>query len=63
MINALGLTYDFPHIAPNGEYDMVTSSAVKMFQKLNRLDETGNVDGETWDRLAEEYNITVNDNQ
>lgn len=63
MINALSLNYDFPHVAQSGEYDVSTTSAVKLFQKLNRLEETGDVNGETWDRLAEEYNVTVNDNQ
>ena len=63
MINALNLNYDLPHVVQSGEYDALTIKAVKLFQKMNLLEETGNVNGETWDRLAEEYNITVNDNQ
>ena len=63
MLNALSLYYDLPHIPAGGEYDSLTSEAVRLFQKFNRLDMTGNVDSVTWDRLAEEYNLTVNDNQ
>lgn len=63
MINALRLYYDLPYIALNGEYDEITLNAVKLFQKFNKLKVTGVVDNETWDRLTEEYNLTVNDNQ
>ena len=63
MLNALGMYYDLPHVPPNGEYNYGTSEAIKQFQKLNSLEMTGNVDLFTWDRLAEEYNLTVNDNQ
>lgn len=63
MLGALSINYDIPHVALSGEYDDITSDSVKLFQKLNLLDESGDVDGVTWDRLAEEYNRTVNDNQ
>jgi hypothetical protein len=63
MLNALSLYYDIPHVSPSGEYNFETSDAVRLFQRLNNLDVTGEVDSFTWDRLAEEYNFTVNDNQ
>ncbi len=63
MLNAISLYYDIPHVPPSGEYNYETSDAVKLFQKFNNLDVTGEVDSVTWDRLAEEYNLTVNDNQ
>ena len=63
MLNALTLYYDFSRIPVSGEYDTFTSEAVKLFQKLNQLEISGNIDSLTWDRLALEYNQTVNDNQ
>ena len=63
MLNALSLYYDLPYTAPNGSYDEVTMSAVREFQRANMLAETGEIDPDTWDRLAIEYNRTVNDSQ
>ena len=49
MINYGG---DFEDIPLVGTYDTVTESAVKRFQKLHGLPETGRVDRVTWNRLV-----------
>lgn len=63
MLNSLGLFYDLPRVPISGVYDELTTEAVRQFQMVNLLPVTGKVDRFTWDRLAEEYNETVNENQ
>ena len=63
MLNAIGLSYDIPPLPVSGIYDEATATAVTRFQEASRLPVTGEIDFITWDRLAEEYNLTVNDNQ
>ena len=63
MLNALNVYYDLPRVAVSGIFDEPTQNSVREFQRINMLDETGIVDRITWDRLAEEYNETVNENQ
>lgn len=43
-----------------GIYDDTTAENVAEFQRKNRLPDTGNVDKETWNRLAEAYNHNMN---
>jgi len=38
-------------------------SAVMSFQRVSGLPETGCVDCRTWNRLAEEFNAAIYDNQ
>lgn len=64
MLEALTLYYD--SLGPffiSGTYNLLTENAVKAFQKVNKLAESGKVDAETWNRLAEEFNSAVKDNQ
>lgn len=63
MLNAISLNYELPHVSVSGLYDDITEEAVIEFQRINLLPQTGIVDPETWDILADEYNSTVNDNQ
>lgn len=64
MLDALSLYYDLPGpFVVSGSYDRITENGVKAFQRASRIEENGVVDVETWNRMAEEYNITVNDNQ
>ena len=63
MLNALGIFYDLPRVPASGVFDELTMEAVREFQKVNMLPVTGKVDRVTWDRLAEEYNETVNESQ
>ena len=63
MLNAVRLNYDITQVGVNGLYDTQTSDAVKEYQRINLLPVTGEIDPATWDTLAEDYNLTVNDNQ
>lgn len=57
ILDAISTTYDaFYDVRPTGIYDQNTQDAVSEFQKINRLPETGVVNDETWDALAESYN-------
>ena len=46
----------FDSVPQTGVYDAATMAAVKSFQKRQGLPETGEVDRETWDALANAYN-------
>ena len=46
----------FDSVPQTGVYDAATMAAVKSFQKRQGLPETGEVDRETWDALANTYN-------
>ena len=64
MLEALSLYYD--SLGPffiSGTYDLMTENAVKAFQRVNKLAESGKVDLETWNRMAEEFNSVLKDNQ
>ena len=63
MLNAVSMYFDYPIFPLSGIFDENTAETVKKFQKAGRIMETGEVDVETWNRLAEEYNIAVNDRQ
>lgn len=57
MLSGIDVVYDlFDDIAINGIYDEKTENAVRIFQRIHRLAETGIVDGETWDQLALDHN-------
>ncbi len=57
ILAALVVAYDeFEDIEPSGIYDEKTADAVRLFQRINRLDETGLVDKKTWDGLVRSYN-------
>ena len=43
MLNSLGIFYDLPRVPVNGVFDEVTMEAVREFQRVNMLPETGKV--------------------
>jgi peptidoglycan hydrolase-like protein with peptidoglycan-binding domain len=58
MLSGVGVAYDlFSDIGISGIYDTETESAVRAFQKFNRLPQTGTVDVFTWNRLASAHNL------
>ena len=63
MLNAVRLNYDLPELTVSGIYDEATADSVKEYQRINLLPVTGEIDPVTWDLLADDYNLTVNDNQ
>lgn len=61
ILSALGIIYDeFPQIVISGVFDAPTEQAVKIFQRINRLPQTGEVDVKTWNALARNYNAYAN---
>jgi peptidoglycan hydrolase-like protein with peptidoglycan-binding domain len=57
MLSGIDAAYDiFSDIEISGIYDEKTESAIRNFQRLSRLPESGEVDGITWDRLALDHN-------
>ncbi len=61
LLAALAIAYDqFEPMTPTGVYDEKTAALVKVFQKANLLEETGLVDRETWDAMAQSYNEFAN---
>lgn len=64
MLRMLNIYYDcFGNVPIGGMYDISTENAIKAFQSANGLGVTGCVDLLTWNRLAEEYNTAVWENQ
>ena len=64
MLDVLKLYYDtFGAVSLGGFYDGATEHARKEFQRINGLAQTGRVDAVTWNRLAEEYNLALYENQ
>ncbi len=57
MLSGIDVAYDsFSDIKISGIYDESTENAVRLFQKINRLPQTGTVDITTWNRLATDHN-------
>ncbi len=53
LLNEMNVKYDnFPNININGIYDNLTASAVKFFQGLSNLPQTGIVNNQTWNMLS-----------
>ena len=58
VLSGVGVAYDrFSDIKISGIYDEETITAVRTFQKFNRLPQTGDVDIHTWNKLASDYNL------
>lgn len=61
MLRELALIYDsFEEITVGEVYDEATARAIRDFQRINLLEETGEVDAETYARLADEYRGILN---
>ncbi len=64
MLETLGITSEaFEGIIIDGIYGPQTQSAVREFQRMHSIEESGDVDRETWDFLANMYNSHVGKNQ
>ena len=57
MLDELEKIYLFPTLSSSGVYDEMTAANVRSFQSRNRINATGEVDRETWDALAVQYNL------
>lgn len=58
MLRELTVDYDFDTLDTVGIYDEATANAVRNFQKVNGLPETGRTDVKTWNLLTRAYNGT-----
>jgi len=56
MLRELTLDFDFDALDTVGIYDEATSNAVRNFQKVNGLPQTGRTDVKTWNLLTRAYN-------
>ena len=57
LLSGIEVAYDiFSQTDISGIYDEKTETAVRTFQKLNRLPVTGIVNAATWERLASDHN-------
>ena len=57
MLSGINAVYDvFSDVRISGIYDETTETAVRLFQQINRLPQTGTVDVFTWNRLASDHN-------
>lgn len=63
MLCSLKVYYDsLGPLTPCGSFDAATEDAVRTFQRKAGLPETGKVDLETWNRIAEEFNASIYEN-
>ena len=57
LLSGIEVVYDvFSGTDISGIYDEKTETAVRTFQKFNRLPVTGTVNAATWDRLTDDHN-------
>lgn len=56
MLDTLAAYYDNVFAPITGEYDSETQAAIKNFQRISGITETGFIDKETWNALADAYN-------
>ena len=54
---------DIERVIADGIYGDQTERSVRSFQRKNGLYETGVVDNDTWDRIFEVYEKTINENK
>ena len=64
ILDELRVIYDsLPPFAQNGVFDADTSAAVREFQRIGGLEQSGKVNRALWSRLSEEYNAYVTENR
>lgn len=57
MLNSMADKFkNLPNVEINGNFDESTEEAVKTFQNLSKLEETGIVDIDTWNILSKTFN-------
>lgn len=62
MLREISAEHNFdPEVEISGVYDESTERAVRMFQRRSMIQQSGRVNRETWDRLADYFNIMQNE--
>ena len=59
ILGELESIYYFPAFSITGTYDTATADAIADFQRRNQIGASGRVNRETWDALAIQHNILV----
>ena len=57
ILENLAPIYDFGSIPLSGVMDAATEAAVRRFQEVNGIEPNGEVGLDTWNRMAEEYDL------
>lgn len=57
ILDELEKIYLFPTLSSSGVFDEITASNIREFQARNRITPTGEVDRDTWDALAVQFNL------
>ena len=52
---------EFPNFNPSGTLDEDTALALLKFQRISGLEETGELDKNTWRHLAKQYRLMIGD--
>ncbi len=64
LLLELRVAYDiFEDVTESGVYDAETEAAIRAFQRINLLPETGKVDAATYNRILREYANVARDGQ
>ncbi len=63
LLDQLESVYQFSSLSYSGEYDEQTASNVREFQRRNGIPDIGEVNRETWDAMAIQYNLLLNYDQ
>lgn len=59
LLEQLERLYHFPDYKATGSFDEKTEAYVRDFQRRNLITPTGEVDRETWDAMAAQYNLLL----
>lgn len=59
ILGALRQNYDYPPVPLSGVYGPQTADAVRIYQEIRGLPQTGEADRTTWRHLSEEFNNLV----
>ncbi len=57
ILDELERVYLFPTLSDSGIFDEITAANIREFQLRNGIPPSGEVDRETWDALAVQYNL------
>ncbi len=57
MLDELERVYSFSELSDSGIYDEINAANVREFQARNNIPVTGEVNRETWDAMALQYNL------
>ena len=58
ILGELRAFYDaLPYLPVGGSFNEETADTVRIFQRISHIPQTGEIDTETWNRMAEEFDM------